>query len=78
MASENSNAENLKFVNILNMKSRGDNGFMEIDSHNPGDGRRYRVVDHNGSRNLSDLMTCAETHIFIAGMVAMATIKADV
>ena len=71
--SHSNNESNLRFVNTLNQLERDTDGHMMIESHNPGDNRKYRIVDHKGSRNLSDLMTCHETELFIAGMIAMST-----
>jgi hypothetical protein len=71
--SHSQNTSNLQFVNTLNQTDVDSKDYMTLEAHNPGDRRLYRIVDHKGSRNLSDLMTCHDVELFISGMIAQAS-----
>lgn len=58
----------VNWFNLMMGHKEGSDGFIEIESNNPGDGRKYRFTSHGGSTDVSPMMTVRNAQYFIDGM----------
>jgi hypothetical protein len=62
-------------MNLMNQWFKGAPEFLEIESQKPDTVRLYRLTSHNGSKNLSTLLTISEMTHFVDGMATMLSLN---